>query len=82
MKWWKVIMDESLRRDTVRKLDVLTETPDLDLHVRVQEHRLEGYVWWNGRRYRVMGVRDDGSGCRRPEPHMTAPGDPGRSSAQ
>ena len=59
MKWWKVIMDESLRPDTERKLDVLTEMPDLDLHVRVQEHRLEGYVWWNGRRYRLMGVRDE-----------------------
>jgi hypothetical protein len=52
-------MDESLRQDAERKLRVLTETPDLDLHVRVQEHRLEGYVWWNGRRYRLMGVRDE-----------------------
>jgi hypothetical protein len=52
-------MDESLHQDTDRKLRVLTETPDLDLHVRVQEHRLEGYVWWNGRRYRLMGVRDE-----------------------
>lgn len=51
-------MDESLRSDTGRKLHVLTDTPDLDLPVRVQEHRLEGYVWWNGRRYRLMGVRD------------------------
>jgi hypothetical protein len=55
-------MDESLRRDAERKLRVLTETPDLDLHVRVQEHRLEGYVWWNGRRYRLMGVRDEEEG--------------------
>jgi hypothetical protein len=52
-------MDDSLHQDTDRKLRVLTETPDLDLHVRVQEHRLEGYVWWNGRRYRLMGVRDE-----------------------
>jgi hypothetical protein len=52
-------MDESLRQDAERKLRVLTETPDLDLHVRVQEHRLEGYAWWNGRRYRFIGVRDE-----------------------
>jgi hypothetical protein len=63
----KVIMDESLRQDTERKLRALTETPDLDLHVRVQEHRLEGYAWWNGRRYRLMGVRD--------EEEATAPAD-------
>jgi hypothetical protein len=37
-------MDESLRQDAEHKLHVLTEIPDLDLHVRVQEHRLEGYV--------------------------------------
>jgi hypothetical protein len=52
-------MDESLRQDSERKLRALTETPDLDLHVRVQEHRLEGYAWLNGRRYRLMGIRDE-----------------------
>jgi hypothetical protein len=52
-------MDESLWPDSERKLQALTDTPDLDLHVRVEEHRLEGYAWWQGRRYRLMGVRDE-----------------------
>ncbi|MEV7046537.1 hypothetical protein [Amycolatopsis sp. NPDC051061] len=52
-------MDPRLREDTERKLDQLTDHPDMDLHLRIQEHRLEGYAWCNGRRYRIMGVRDE-----------------------
>ena len=37
-------MDAKLYTDTSRKLDRITEHPDLDLHLRIQEHRLEGYV--------------------------------------
>jgi hypothetical protein len=33
--------------------------PDLDLHLRIQEHRLEGYGWCDGRRLRILGVRDE-----------------------
>jgi hypothetical protein len=55
----EVIMDESLRPGTERKLGVLTQTSDLDLHMRVEERRLEGYVWWNGRRCRLMALRDE-----------------------
>jgi hypothetical protein len=60
-------MDQSLREDSERKLRALTDTPDLDLHMRVQEHRLEGYIWCNGRRYRLMGIRDEEEAAGRPE---------------
>ncbi|MEV6905207.1 hypothetical protein [Amycolatopsis sp. NPDC051372] len=43
-------MDPRLREDTERKLDQLTDHPDMDLHLRIQEHRLDGYAWCNGRR--------------------------------
>jgi hypothetical protein len=52
-------MDETLGKDTERKLHELTENPDMDLHLRVQEHRIEGFVWVGGRRYRLVGVRDE-----------------------
>ena len=52
-------MDESLETDSERKLRRLTEQPDLDLHLRIQEHRIEGFVWSEGRRYRLIGVRDE-----------------------
>jgi hypothetical protein len=60
-------MDQSLREDSERKLRALTDTPDLDLHMRVQEHRLEGYIWCNGRRYRLMGIRDEEEAAAHPE---------------
>jgi hypothetical protein len=52
-------VDERLEADTGRKLERLTEYPDLDLHLRFQEHRLEGYAWSEGRRLRILGVRDE-----------------------
>jgi|GraSoiStandDraft_4_1057263.scaffolds.fasta_scaffold2048955_1 hypothetical protein len=52
-------MDHQLEADTSRKLERLTEHPDLDLHLRIQEHRLEGYAWSDGRRFRIIGVRDE-----------------------
>jgi len=52
-------MDRRLEADTHRKLERLTEHPDLDLHLRIQEHRLEGYAWCEGRRFRILGVRDE-----------------------
>ena len=52
-------MDRRLEADTNRKLERLTEHPDLDLHLRIQEHRLEGYAWSEGRRFRILGVRDE-----------------------
>ncbi|MEW1687381.1 hypothetical protein ACIQOF_27520 [Streptomyces sp. NPDC091265] len=52
-------MDDELEHDTERKLRTLTDHPDMDLHLRLEEHRIEGYIWLQGRRYRVMGVRDE-----------------------
>ncbi|MEU4674514.1 hypothetical protein AB0F91_42795 [Amycolatopsis sp. NPDC023774] len=60
-------MDPRLREDTERKLDQLTDHPDMDLHLRIQEHRLEGYAWCNGRRYRIMGVRDEEDAAEEPD---------------
>ena len=60
-------MDERLEADTNRKLERLTEYPDLDLHLRIQEHRLEGYAWCDGRRFRILGVRDEEEPADRPE---------------
>lgn len=51
-------MDEKLERDSHSKLQKLTEQPDMDLHLRLEEHRIEGYIWLQGRRYRIMGIRD------------------------
>jgi hypothetical protein len=42
-------MDLRLREDTERKLDRITDYPDMDLHLRIREHRLEGYAWCDGR---------------------------------
>ncbi|MEW1614147.1 MULTISPECIES: hypothetical protein [unclassified Streptomyces] len=52
-------MDEELEQDTRRKLHKLTDQPDMDLHLRLEEHRIEGYIWVQGRRYRIMGIRDE-----------------------
>ncbi|MFF2721291.1 hypothetical protein [Streptomyces sp. NPDC058011] len=54
-------MDEKLERDSHSKLQKLTEQPDMDLHLRLEEHRIEGYIWLQGRRYRIMGIRDEES---------------------
>jgi hypothetical protein len=63
-------MDENLEQDTARKLEELTENPDIDLHLRIQDHRLEGFAWCQGRRYRLIGVRDEepADGPHRREP--------------
>ncbi|MEU0381478.1 hypothetical protein [Streptomyces cyaneofuscatus] len=37
----------------------MTDQPDMDLHLRLEEHRIEGYIWVQGRRYRIMGIRDE-----------------------
>lgn len=55
-------MDEHLANDHEEKLHELTEHPDLDVHLRIEAHRIEGFVWSDGRRYRLVGVRDE-------EPH-------------
>lgn len=52
-------MDESLEDDSRRKLQRLAEHPDFDLHLRMDEHRVEGYIWSDGRRFRLIGVRDE-----------------------
>jgi hypothetical protein len=52
-------MDKDLKQDAALKLERLTEQPDIDLHLCIQEHRLEGFVWCQGRRYRLVGVRDE-----------------------
>jgi hypothetical protein len=52
-------MDEKLRSDVDKKTEDLTEHPDIDLHLRIQEHRIEGYAWCNGLRYHLLGVRDE-----------------------
>jgi hypothetical protein len=52
-------MDHHLHSDTERKLRQLADQPDLDVHLRIQEHRIEGYAWCNGKRYRLLGVRDE-----------------------
>jgi hypothetical protein len=52
-------VDHHLEADTRRKLEDLTERPTMDLHLRIEEHRLEGYVWSEGRRFRILGVRDE-----------------------
>jgi hypothetical protein len=52
-------VDENLEQDTTKKLKDLTEHPDIDLHLRIQDHRLEGFAWCQGRRYRLIGVRDE-----------------------
>jgi hypothetical protein len=52
-------MDMNLKRDAARELEQLTEHPDIDLHLRIQDHRIEGIAWCQGRRYRLLGVRDD-----------------------
>jgi hypothetical protein len=62
-------MDPQLYADTQRKLAEITDQPDIDMHLRIQEHRLEGYFWSNGRRYRIIGIRDEET-----EPHaVTGP---------
>jgi hypothetical protein len=34
------------------------------MQIRIQEHHLEGYLWSNRRRYRIIGIRDEET-----EPH-------------
>jgi hypothetical protein len=55
----RTIMDINLKRDAALKLEQLTEHPDIDLHLRIQDHRIEGIAWCQGRRYRLLGVRDE-----------------------
>jgi hypothetical protein len=52
-------MDRNLERDSAKKLDELTEHPDIDLHLRIQDQRIEGFAWCEGRRYRLIGIRDE-----------------------
>jgi hypothetical protein len=52
-------VDRNLEPDNAKKLKELTERPDIDLHVRTQEHHIEGFVWCQGRRYRLLGIRDE-----------------------
>jgi hypothetical protein len=52
-------MDETLARDAQFQLSELTEHPTMDLHVRVSEHKVEALLWLDGRRYRLLGVRDE-----------------------
>jgi hypothetical protein len=53
------LVDRNLEPDNAKKLNELTERPDIDLHVRIQEHRIERFVWCQGRRYRLLGIRDE-----------------------
>jgi hypothetical protein len=52
-------MDDTLQGDHQFQLDALTHDPTMDLHVRVTEHKAEALLWLNGRRYRLLGVRDE-----------------------
>ncbi len=52
-------MDDSLQPDNEHKLRQLTDHPDMDMHLRIEEHRIEGFLWSGGRRYRLVGVRDE-----------------------
>jgi hypothetical protein len=52
-------MDHSLGSDNEEKIRALADHPDIDLHLRIQDHRVEGFVWSEGRRYRLLGVRDE-----------------------
>lgn len=52
-------MDRTLEPDVRFQLEQLTEHPTMDLHVRVSEHKVEALLWLDGRRYRLLGVRDE-----------------------
>lgn len=52
-------MDETLGRDAQFQLSELTERPTMDLHLRVTEQKVEALLWLDGRRYRLLGVRDE-----------------------
>jgi hypothetical protein len=52
-------MDDKLQDDHQFQLDELTHRPTMDVHVRVTEHKAEALLWLNGRRYRLLGVRDE-----------------------
>jgi hypothetical protein len=60
-------MDPSLGPDSQHKLEQLSDHPDFDVHLRVQEHRVEGYLWSHGRRYRIVGIRDEEARAETPD---------------
>jgi hypothetical protein len=52
-------MDKSLEGDYQFQLEQLTEFPTMDFHMRVTEQKVEALLWLDGRRYRLLGVRDE-----------------------
>jgi hypothetical protein len=52
-------MDHRLARDYKFQFEQLTEHPTMDFHLRVTETKAEALVWIDGRRYRMLGVRDE-----------------------
>jgi hypothetical protein len=52
-------MDSSLDRDHRYQLQELVHEPTLDLHIRVSENKVEALLWADGKRYRLLGVRDE-----------------------
>ena len=62
-------MDLTIEPGHQAELRRLSDHPDLDLHLRIRSDRVEGFVWSDGRRYAVLGVRDEeDDDDRRPPP--------------
>jgi hypothetical protein len=53
------VMDHNLETDAKFQLQQLTEQPTMDFHLRVTEHKAEALLWLDGRRYRLLGARDE-----------------------
>jgi hypothetical protein len=52
-------MDETYARDHRFQFEQLTDHPTMDLHLRLTETKAEAVLWLAGRRYRMLGVRDE-----------------------
>jgi hypothetical protein len=52
-------MDHTLAGDYRFQFEQLTDHPTMDFHLRVTESKAEALLWLDGRRYRMLGVRDE-----------------------
>jgi hypothetical protein len=52
-------MDPSIERDHSFQLERLLDNPTIDFHLRATEQKVEALLWLDGRRYRLLGVRDE-----------------------
>jgi hypothetical protein len=57
---------------TVRRLEPLTASHEISLQLRIQDHRIEGSAWTQGRHYRLVGIRDE----NHPTAHRAPPTEP------